>query len=161
MLGVGLYREDAQRTERWRGNRLVGFHSVTSKGDASTEVKGEARGNSFVITSPDGTVAAPATVHPANPWSANFLASSTMMRPDTGKVEQVRISPPQETAVKIAGSTIAARKYEIDGKTRYTVWLDGRGVPVQFAADDDSGKVTFTLDKCDRCNLDVSYLTPR
>ncbi len=161
MLGVGLYREEAQRTERWRGNRLVGYHSITSKGDASTEVKGEARGNSFVITSPDGTVAAPATVHPANPWSSNFLASDTMMRPDTGKVEQVRVSGGKETAVTIAGLPVPARKYEVDGKNRYTVWLDSRGVPVQFVADDDSGKVTFTLDKCDRCNLDVSQLTPK
>ena len=130
MLGVGLYREDAQRTERWRGNRLVGYHSVTSKGDTRTEVTGEARGNSFVITSADGTVAAPATVHPANPWSSNFLASDTMMRPDTGKVEQVRVSGGKETAVTIGLSTVPARKYEVDGKSRYTVWLDGRGVPV-------------------------------
>jgi hypothetical protein len=161
MLGMGVYREDAQRTEHWKGNRLVGYHSVTRKGDKSTEVSGEARGNSFVITSPEGTVAAPATVHPANPWSANFIGSSTMMRPDTGQVEQVRISGGNETAVTIAGSTIPVRKYEVDGKNRYTVWLDRRGLPVEFVADDDSGKVTFTLDKCDRCNLDVSYLTPK
>ena len=81
MLGVNLYREDAQRTERWQGNRLISFHSVTSKGNQSTVVKGEARGNNFVITSPLGTITAPATVHPANPWSPNFLGSSTMMRP--------------------------------------------------------------------------------
>ena len=49
MLGVNMYREDAQRTERWQGNRLISFNGVTSKGDQSMVVKGEARGNSFVI----------------------------------------------------------------------------------------------------------------
>ena len=152
MLGVRMHREDAERTERWQGNRLVSFHGVTDKGDGPTEVKGEARGNNFVITSSkDGTITAPASVHPANPWSANFLSSNTMMRPDSGKIEQVRVGSGQETTVKIEGSTVPAVKFEIDGSTRYTVWLDGRGVPVMFVADDDTGKVTFTLAKCVHC----------
>jgi len=54
MLGVRLHREDAERTERWQGNRLVSFHGVTDKGEGPQEVKGEARGNNFVITSPQG-----------------------------------------------------------------------------------------------------------
>ncbi len=151
MLGVRMYREDAERTERWQGNRLVSFHGVTDKGDGPAEVKGEARGNSFVITSSQGTVTAPASVHPANPWSANFLSSNTMMRPDSGKIEQVRVGSGQETTVKVDGAAIPAVKFEIDGSTRYTVWLDGRGVPVKFVVDDDTGKVTFTLANCLHC----------
>jgi hypothetical protein len=159
MLGVRLHHQDAERTERWQGNRLVSFQSVTDKGDGPKEVKGEARGNSFVVSSPQGTVTAPASVHPANPWSANFLHSTTMMRPDTGKIEQVRISGGQETAVKIDGATIPAVKYDIDGNTKYTVWLDARGVPVMFWADDDTGKVTFTLAKCIGCDTALSKLS--
>jgi hypothetical protein len=158
MLGVRMYREDAERTERWQGNRLVSFRGVTDKGEGPAEVKGEAQGNNFVITSPQGTITAPASIHPANPWSASFLRSSTMMRPDSGKVEQVRVGGGQETAVKIDGATIPAMKYEVDGSTKYTVWLDRRGVPVMFLADDDTGKVTFTLAKCVGCNAEVSQL---
>jgi hypothetical protein len=161
MLGVRMYREDADRTEHWQGNRLVSFRSITDKGNGPAEVKGEARGNSFVITSPQGTITAPSTVHPANPWSATFLHSSTMLRPDTGKLEQVRIGGGQETAVKIDGATIPAVKYEVDGSTKYTVWLDSRGVPVMFWVDDDTGKVTFTLAKCVGCNAEISQLDKR
>jgi Family of unknown function (DUF6134) len=161
MLGVRMHREDAERTEHWQGNRLVSFHSVTDKGDGPKEVNGEARGNSFVITSPQGTFTAPASVHPANPWSASFLHSNTMMRPDSGKIEQVRIGGGQETAVKIDGATIPAVKYDIDGATKYTVWLDSHGVPVMFWVDDDTGKVTFTLAKCVGCNAEVSQLEKR
>ena len=81
-----------------------------------------------------------------------------MMRPDSGKIEQVRVGSGQETAVKIDDTTIPAVKYEIDGNTRYTVWLDVRGVPLKFLVDDDTGKVTFTLAKCLRCDVDVSQL---
>ena len=161
MLGVRMYREEADRTERWQGNRLVSFHGVTDKGDGPKEVKGEARGNSFVISSPQGTITAPASVHPANPWSASFLRSNTMMRPDTGKIEQVRIGAGQETTIKIDGATIAVVKYEVDGSTKYIVWIDGRGVPVKFFVDDDTGKVTFTLAKCVGCNAAVSQLEKR
>lgn len=158
MLGVRVHREDADRTEHWQGNRLVSFHGVTDKGDGPQEVKGEAHGNNFVITSSQGTVNAPASVHPANPWSSAFLHSNMMMRPDSGKIEQVSIGSGQETAVKIDGATIPAVKYEVNGSTKYTVWLDSRGVPVMFVVDDDTGKVTFTLAKCVGCNAEFSQL---
>jgi hypothetical protein len=161
MLGVRMHREDATRTERWRGDRLLSFHGVTDKGDGPVEVKGEARGNEFVISSPQGTIVAPASVHPANPWSNNFLTSNTMMRPDSGKIEQVRIGSGQETTVKIDGATISAVKFEIDGSTKYTVWLDGRGVPVKFVANDDTGTVTFTLSKCISCGPEPSQIGKR
>src|SRR5246127_1864758 len=152
MLGVRMHREDAERTEHWQGNRLVSFHRGPHKGDGPIGVNGEARGNSVVIISPQGTTTAPWSVHPANPWSANFLHSNTMMRPDTGKLEQVRIGSGQETAVKLDSANIPAVKYDLDGSTKYTVWLDGRGVPVKFLVDDDTGKITFTLAKCVGCN---------
>jgi Domain of unknown function (DUF6134) len=158
MLGVRMYHEVAERTERWQGNRLVSFDGVTDKGHGPVEVKGVARGNQFVITSPQGTFDASATVHPANPWSANFLRSNEMMRPDTGRVEPVHVSGGEQSAVTVGFNTVAARKYDIDGHTKYTVWLDGRGLPVKFAVDDDTGKVTFTLDKCIRCGPDAVQL---
>ena len=161
MMGVRMYREEADRTERWQGNRLVSFRGVTDKGSGPQEVKGEARGNNFVINSPEGTITAPWSVHPANPWSSSFLHSNTMMRPDTGKLEQVRIGSGQETSVKIDGATISAVKFEVDGSTKYTVWLDARGVPVKFVADDDTGKVTFTLAKCVGCGPEPTQVGTR
>jgi uncharacterized protein DUF6134 len=158
MLGVRVHHEVAQRTERWQGNRLVAFDGVTDKGQGPVEIKGVARGNHFEITSPQGTISAPATVHPANPWSANFLRSNVMMRVDTGRVEPVRVSGGEPTAITVGFHTVAARKYDVEGSTKYTVWLDGRGVPVKFVADDNSGQVTFTLDKCIRCGADALRL---
>ena len=156
VLGVNLYNEDAQRTERWQNNRLVSFNGVTSKGNDSTVVRGEARGNNFVINTPHGTITAPATVHPANPWSANFLNSNTMMRPDDGRLEPVRISAGEPTVIDLDGRPVRARKYEVVGTTRYDIWLDSQGVPVMFVVADNSGTVTFTLASCTRCDNAVA-----
>jgi len=157
-LGVPLYHEDSTRTEQWQGDRLVAFHGLTTRGNNSMKIDGQARGNSFVINSPDGVVAAPATVHPANPWSANFIGSSTMMAPDTGKLEQVRVTGGEETEADIDGRKLPARKYDIHGQTRYSVWIDDHGVPIKFIAEDNTGKVTFTLASCNSCNSQtVSY----
>jgi hypothetical protein len=145
-LGVGLHREDAERTERWQGDRLVSFSGVTKKNDETIALKGEARGNDFVIVSPAGTFIAPATVQPANPWSAKCLNSTTLMRVDDGKIEKVRVTGGSAGTVEVNGTTIAAREYEIDGGTRYRIWFDRNNVPIMFVVDDDSGKITFTLD---------------
>ena len=147
MLGVGLHREDAERTERWQGGRLMSFIGTTKKNDNTLEVKGEATGDGFVIMSPRGTFTAPGTVQPANPWSAKCLKSTTMMRVDNGEIERVRVSGGSETTVAIDGATVPARQYQIDGTTLYKIWIDQHDIPIMFVVDDDSGEVTFTLEK--------------
>jgi len=146
-MGVGLHREDAQRTEKWQGDRLVYFHGVTKKNGDTTEIDGEAEGNNFVITSPTGKITAPGSVKPANPWSSRSLDSTTMMRVDNGKVEPVRVTGGGTTNVTIDGASTTAKEYEISGSTHYKIWIDQRDIPVMFLVDDDSGQVTFTLKK--------------
>jgi hypothetical protein len=146
-LGVGLHREDAQRVEQWQGDRLVFFHGVTVKNGETTEVQGKADGDKFVITSPTGTVNAPASVRPANPWSKRSIDSNEMMRVDNGKVEKVTVSGGGMTNVNVDGASTTAKEYDITGTAKYKVWFDSHDVPVMFVVDDDSGQVTFTLKK--------------
>jgi hypothetical protein len=146
-MGVGLHREDAQRVEQFQGDRLVFFHGVTVKNGETLEVQGKAAGNNFVINSPAGTTTAPASVKPANPWSAQSIESTDMMRVDTGKVEKVTVSGGGQTNVNIDGTSTPVHEYDINGATKYKVYIDNHDVPVMFVVDDDSGQVTFTLKK--------------
>lgn len=145
VLGIVMHREDDQRTEQWKDNRLVAFHGVTDKNGDKIVVNGRARDDSFIITTPSGTYAAPASVHPANPWSAASLQSTTMMQVDTGKVDPVKVRGGGETTVEVNGTKVAAHEYEIDGGRRSRVWIDQQGVPVKFTVDDDTGVVSFAL----------------
>lgn len=146
-LGVGLHREDAQRVEQFLGDRLTFFHGVTVKNGETTEIKGQANGNNFVIDGPSGQVTVPASVKPANPWSTASIESSEMMRVDTGKVEKVSVSGGGQTNVNIDGASTSVREYDISGATKYKVYIDNHDTPVMFVVDDDSGQVTFTLKK--------------
>jgi hypothetical protein len=126
---------------------LISFVGITKKNGDTIQIKGEASDTDFVITSPLGTFNAPATVQPANPWSVRCLNSTTMMRVDTGKIEKVRVTGGANTTVPVAGANIPTRQYEIDGATRYKIWFDQNETPVMFTVDDDSGKITFTLER--------------
>jgi len=145
VLGVVMHREDDERTEQWKNDRLVSFHGVTDKNGNTIVVSGEAQDNQFVITTPSGTYAAPASVHPANPWSVASLQSTTMMQVDTGQVDPVKVFGGKDTTVDIGGTKVAAREYRIEGAKKSKVWIDHQGVPVKFSVDDDSGVVSFTL----------------
>lgn len=146
-LGVGLHREDAQRVEQFLGDRLTFFHGVTVKNGETTEIKGQANGNNFVIDGPSGQVTVPASVKPANPWSTASIEASEMMRVDNGKVEKVSVSGGGQTNVNIDGASTPVREYDISGATKYKVYIDNHDTPVMFVVDDDSGQVTFTLKK--------------
>jgi hypothetical protein len=146
-LGILLHLEDAERIEQWRGNRLVYFRGKTTTNGKTVEIKGEALGDSFVITSPFGKVTAPAAILPSNPSSPNLFNSNIVMRTDTGEVEKVHISGGSPTLVNINGTNTWARKYQIDGSIPYTIWIDQENIPIVFTVEDDSGKIYFTLIK--------------
>jgi hypothetical protein len=148
LLGIVFYRQDASRQERWTNNRLMAFHGVTTVNGKSFEMTGAAQGGSFVMMSPDGDIAAPAGVRIANPWSPEVLSGNTIMTPDRGRVENVRVKDGEASSVSINGRNTMAKRYEIDrldGQKRYDIWMDERGTPVKFITYNPNGSVTFTL----------------
>ena len=148
LLGIVLYRQDFDRTERWVGERLMSFEGLTTTNGRAVEVKGEADGEHFAVNSPNGTFLAPASVKLANPWSDALLKGATMLTPDRGLLEDVQIRPAEFAELSINGAKVRARRHEIarlTGEKRYEVWLDDDGRPVMFAMNTRRGTVTFTL----------------
>ena len=145
LLGIVVHREDAERAEVWNGNRLAVFHGATIVNGQTTKISGKAGADGFTVTTPQGVVVAPADIRPSNPWSAGFLTSNTMLRSDTGLVEQVAITGPKIGRVKVGAASVEAREYDIAATPSYRIWLDSDDVPVMFNVSDESGQVTFTL----------------
>ncbi len=147
VLGITAHREEGDRTERWKDGRLIAFHGITTVNGDSTEIRGEAKGDVFAITTPSGTVDAPANIRLSNPWSNNFIGATSMMAVDSGRVQPVSIGKGEKASVKIGGTMDETLRYDIVSNPPYKVWLDAGNVPVMFNVDDESGIVTFTLVK--------------
>ncbi|MGH6976710.1 MAG: DUF6134 family protein [Stellaceae bacterium] len=145
LLGIVVYRQDATRSGDWYNGRLVAFHGVTTTNGTSVDVTGEARGDTFVIATLDGTTLAPADVRTSNPWSPTFLNAHLVMSTKNSLIEKVRISGGNETLVTFDGKTQLPRQYLIDGQKRGIVWLDDRGVPVAFKVWEDGMPIQFVL----------------
>lgn len=145
LLGFVVYRQDATRSEDWHNGRLIAFHGVTTTNGTSVNVTGEARGNTFVITTPNGTTLAPPDIRTSNPWSPNFFGAHVVMSTKSGRIEDVRISGGGETPVTFDGKTQLLRQYLIDGRKRGIVWLDDRNVPIAFRVWEDGMPIQLVL----------------
>jgi hypothetical protein len=150
ILGVTLFRQEASRQERWNGERLTSFHSITTTNGNSTELSGSVDGDHFVVKTPNGDTVAPASVKLANPWSAKILEGNFLLTPDRGHLDEVRVARGDPTTLSLAGKQVTAKKYDVfllDGRKKYEIDLDEHGTPVQFVVfDADETTLTFSLD---------------
>lgn len=145
LLGIVVYRQEAERIERWRGRRLIAFDGTTVTNGDSLKVHGQARGGVFVVTTPSGTVDAPANVHPSNPWSPMVLDTDMMMSTKNGRVQPALVKGGQIKPVTLPGGTRRLRQYEIVTDKHQFVWLDAHGTAVAFETPENGTPVEFVL----------------
>jgi hypothetical protein len=144
-LGIVVYRETASRTEEWQDGRLVRFDGVTDTNGSKIELHGEAKGDQFIMRTPNGTVTAPANVHPSNPWAETVMDTNVMMSAKTGRIETVNVTGPASANVTFDGKDLHLQQYEIDGSKRQFVWFDDRGIPVAMRTEEDGTQVDFVM----------------
>jgi hypothetical protein len=145
VLGVTLYREDATRTEQWHSNRMTFFDGLTVTNGDAIHVSGAAKGSHFSITSPAGTVLAPADVKPSNPWSLSMLHDGTVMSTKTGKLFAMRVVPHEAEAASAGGLGPGVRRYDVVTNKQETVWVDEHGVAVAFGTEVNGTSIKFVL----------------
>lgn len=147
VLGIVIYRQEAQRSEHWQGQKLVSFDGVTVTNGEPMKVHGEARDGGFAITGPAGTVMAPATIHPSNPWSPMVLDAEFMMSTRTGQVLRAHVSGGETEPVALAGTTLRLHQYEVVSDKQQFVWFDDNGTPIAFRTAEHGTPVDFILQR--------------
>jgi hypothetical protein len=152
VLGIPAYRQDFDRTEHWKGSRLVNFHGQTTENGKKSEVNGIAEGDHFTVVAPAGTATAPMDVRPANPWSDKVLMGDTILTTEQGHVEKVGVSGGETVPLTVNGHSVDTRHYRIqrpDAQKRYELWFDEDGVPIRFADISPKETITFNLSQCE------------
>jgi Domain of unknown function (DUF6134) len=146
LLGfVPVFTLDARRSEDWRMGRLISFNGATTTNGKTVYVSGQARDDTFVITSPAGVTVAPASVYPSNAWSPGILKAKLIMSTKTGEVENVHITAGTKTTFTLSGRTLAVRRYMINGRKPGILWFDSRGVAIAFQVWERGRPIKFVL----------------
>jgi hypothetical protein len=124
---------------------LVSFQSITTVNGKTIEVRGEARGDSFVITTPSRVLIAPSHIYTASPWSAGLPEPETMVVPEDGTIEHARVVDEGATFSMLDGTGMPVRHYEIISNDHYDVWSSLDGVPIRFGIRRDGNSTNFVL----------------
>ena len=144
-LGIVAFRETSDTAEIMRGDRLISLQSVTDKDGHHLEIHGEAQGDQFVVDTPAGSFAGPATITPSDPWVLKRTGEKTVVFTDTGRIVTVQISGGDYDTVAVNGAPVSARHFIVTSIKRQEVWLDDREIPVMFRTVEDGTPIDFVL----------------
>ena len=148
VLGVAVFQQDADRSEVWRGNRLISFRSVSHKNGERLEVSGEATDKGFVVTSPSGKNLSTANVAPSDPWAIKGLGAAVVVSTESGAIENVEISGGEASTVIVQGLPAPVHHFHVrtdTEKDKWEVWLDEQGVPIKFRSIESDTPIDFVL----------------
>ncbi len=149
ILGIVAHRKESDRTEIFRGDRLVSLRSATVTNGTRLDVQGEATGDHFVVKSPAGTVEAPGDVAPSDPWVLRNRGVATVVSVETGRIVPTRITGGEPEMVSLQGARVPTRHFAARGEhqqgMQHEIWLNDRDVPVKFRIVDGGTAVDFIL----------------
>jgi uncharacterized protein DUF6134 len=149
VLGIVAHRQEGDRTEIFRGDRLVLLQSSTITNGTRLNVRGQEQGDHFVVTSAAGVTEAPANVAPSDPWVLKDLGIGTLISVETGRIIPTRVTGGEQVTVSIQGSPIVTRHFVASGegprKMQQEIWLNDHDVPVMFRIVEEGKSIDFIL----------------
>ena len=145
LLFFVVHRVEAERTQIWRGGRLIGYESRTVRNGEEIRVRGRAVGDAFVIEWPRGRVLLPPDVFPTNPWSIQITRATSVMASENGELRNLWVIEGAKQRLEIKGEPRTARHFRVRGDMEQDIWYDDNDVPVKFIHSMGEDRVTFTL----------------
>lgn len=145
-LFVTLHRVSAERSETWRGGRLVGYASTTTENGKVFKVTAKEEGGQLVIDGPDGKITVPLGVVPTNPWNIAIVKARKVMDTKTGRIKNVlSVTPEGEETITAKGRKMKASKYVFVSDVKRELWYGAGGKLLKFRVFRDGNAVSFTL----------------
>jgi hypothetical protein len=145
ILGIVAHREEGDHIAIFHGDRLVLLQSATTTNGTRLDVRGEAQGDHFVVTSPTGVVEASADVVPSDPWLLKARGTGTVVSIKTGQIIATRVTGGEVAMVPLQGVTVATRHFLARGEKEQETWLNDRDVPLRFRSTENGTPIDFIL----------------
>lgn len=149
ILGIVAHRKESDRTEIFHGDQLVSFQGSTITNGTRLDVRGEVQGKHFVVTSPTGSIEAPADVAPSDPWVLKDQGVGTVVSLETGRILPTRVTGGETAMVSVQGVMVRTRHFTALGEghqeMQQEIWVNDHDVPIKFRIVEDGAQIDFFL----------------
>lgn len=121
---VTLYHYDQTQTERWVDGHFVSLASETDDNGTSHEVSAKADHDGVDVDADGEAKKLAPTIIPGTLWSPALLTQATALNPQDGTLLKLHTIDRGEDQLRVAGHSIKAHHYSIEGTQPEDVWYD-------------------------------------
>jgi hypothetical protein len=155
---ITVYRYTHRSRETWADGRLVAISTTTDDDGDKTFVKARAEDDKLVVENITETYAVAAHTLPSSYWHDAMLTRSQMIDTQDGKLLTMKVAPPVEETIPVAGKSVAAKHYVVSGDLDIDLWYLPNGEWARLVFKAQSDKSTITYDR--RTPADTTVIPP-
>ena len=140
VLFVTAYVFEHEGRELWRNGQLAELASSTDDDGTKHPLAVKADSNGLSVMGDGQASKAPSKIITASLWHEGILAGGTVLNTLHGKQMNITVRDAGSENVTVAGQTVSAHHYVIEGDLRRELWFDDNQVlvKVRFKGSDDS-----------------------
>ncbi len=140
VLFVTAYRYSYRSRAHWRDGRLLRLLAEVDDDGSESRLAAARDGEAMVIETSGARERVAAPLYPTNHWNAAVLGQGRVLNTLTGTVNNVSITPLEETSIETERGPVSARRHRYTGDLEVDVWYDaaGRWVAMRFEGRDGS-----------------------
>lgn len=141
LLAIVLYRYDKRMAEVYENGRLVSYETDIDDNGTKSRVTVRRDGEGLAITHPKGQLAAPGNLIPSTYWPTSTVKRKQFIDSSDGVLVNVAVSAPVSEDLSIDDRTVKAKRYEMSGDLKRSLWYDaatGAWLKMKLTASDDS-----------------------
>ena len=121
---VTLYRYDQTQTEHWADGHFVSLWAQTDDNGTDHEVYAQGGHDAVSIEADGETGKLAPTIIPDSLWNPAFLDQKTALNPQDGTILKLHAIDKGEDQLRLAGRSVRAHHYSIEGTQPEDVWYD-------------------------------------
>jgi hypothetical protein len=141
LLAIVLYRYDKRMTEVYEAGKLVSYETEIDDNGTISRVTVERSGDMLSIAHPKGQLTVPDNLLLSTYWPPATVRQTQLIDSSDGVLVNVTVSEPVPADIDIDGRTVKARRYEMSGDLKRSLWYDaksGEWLKMKLTASDDS-----------------------
>jgi len=134
-------------TEKYVGGKLTWVGSRTKNEGKWKTLSAQATGSGLKVVGEAYTGTLSGVVIPSTHWNQEEMKQAAMFSTETGEMLPMTVKDRGLERVKVAGTTIEARRYDVDSEVDASFWYDAQGRWVKCAFETQGSKIEYVLRK--------------